>query len=139
MSVLKYCRKSLLSLHNSYLYKFQLKSDSQNIFINKIQRNFNTTSLLNGDDGFKKEYNEGEKKLINLLKNRFPNAKTIEVNDISGGCGSMYEIFVETNEFKNIRKVKQHQMINQVLQTEINNMHGLRIYTAASEAIENQK
>lgn len=139
MSVLKYCRKSLLSLHNSYLYKFQLKSDSQNIFINNIQRNFNTTNLLNGDDGFKKEYNEGEKKLINLLKNRFPNAKTIEVNDISGGCGSMYEIFVETNEFKNIRKVKQHQMINQVLQTEINNMHGLRIYTAASEAIENQK
>lgn len=74
---------------------------------------------------------EGEKKLISLLKARFPKAKNIDVVDISGGCGAMYTIFVESIEFKNIRMVKQHQMINDVLLAEIkNNMHGLRIQTA---------
>lgn len=59
----------------------------------------------------------GEAALVNILKRRFPKAKTLEVEDISGisnsallyesqqnlslifhssgGCGSMYAIFVE--------------------------------------------
>ncbi len=74
---------------------------------------------------------EGEKKLISILRTRFPKAKTIEVNDISGGCGSMYEIYVETPEFNDVRMVKQHQMINEILRKEITqNMHGLRIFTS---------
>ncbi len=74
---------------------------------------------------------EGEDKLIDMLRKRFPLAKAIEVNDISGGCGSMYAIYVETVEFKNLRTVKQHQLINECLRAEIkDNMHGLRIYTA---------
>lgn len=74
---------------------------------------------------------DNELKLIDLLRKRFPKAKTIDVIDISGGCGAMYTIFVETVEFKNLRTVKQHQLINDTLKHEIkNNMHGLRIQTA---------
>jgi stress-induced morphogen len=74
---------------------------------------------------------EGELLLTNLLKERFPNAKTIQVNDISGGCGNMYAIYVESIEFKDMRKVQQHKLINETLKTQIkNNMHGLRILTA---------
>lgn len=74
---------------------------------------------------------EGEQKLVNLLRARFPDAKTIEVVDISGGCGAMYTVYVEASEFKNLRTVKQHQLVNDCLRTEIrNNMHGLRIQTA---------
>lgn len=32
---------------------------------------------------------EGEKRIADVLKKQFPLAKAIEVNDISGGCGSM--------------------------------------------------
>ena len=77
---------------------------------------------------------EGEVKLTSILKAKFPKAKSIVVNDISGGCGSMYEIYVESSEFNKIRTVKQHQMINQALHTEITqNMHGLRIFTSGVE------
>ena len=69
---------------------------------------------------------DGELKLINMLKERFSGAKLVEVTDISGGCGSMYAVYVETLEFKNLRKIKQHQMVTEVLKSEItNNMHGI--------------
>ncbi len=75
---------------------------------------------------------DGEQKLINLLKSRFSQAQMIDVTDISGGCGSMYAVYVETEEFTKVRRVKQHQMVNEVLRSEItNNMHGIRIQTAA--------
>lgn len=50
--------------------------------------------------------------------------------DISGGCGAMYEIIVETKEFKGLSRVKQHQLITDALKSEIKDMHGLRIHTS---------
>uniref|UniRef100_A0AAX7TMT5 BolA family member 3 n=1 Tax=Astatotilapia calliptera TaxID=8154 RepID=A0AAX7TMT5_ASTCA len=47
----------------------------------------------------------------------------------SGGCGAMYEIHIESSEFKGKRTVQQHQLVNQALKDEIQNMHGLRIFT----------
>lgn len=32
----------------------------------------------------------------------------------SGGCGAMYEIHIESEEFREKRTVQQHQMVNQV-------------------------
>jgi stress-induced morphogen len=71
--------------------------------------------------------------LTDLLRQRFPKSKLIEVTDISGGCGSMYAIYVETSEFKNLRTVKQHQLVNEVLKQQIKSMHGLRIQTAVAD------
>ena len=102
---------------------------SRSIFSNKPLSNSDTSN--SGE----KMPTAGEKKLIDMLKQRFPKAKCIEVQDISGGCGSMYAIYVETIEFKNIKTVKQHQLINEVLKAEIkNNMHGLRIQTAVADS-----
>ena len=85
-------------------------------------------------DDTSKSGSEGELKLLRLLHARFPKAKTIEVTDISGGCGSMYTVIVESVEFKGTRTVRQHQLVNEVLKEEIkHNMHGLRIYTAVPE------
>lgn len=60
-------------------------------------------------------------------------AKNISVVDISGGCGAMYEIIVESKEFKGISRVKQHQLITNTLRNEIKDMHGLRIHTSIPE------
>ncbi|XP_044139062.1 bolA-like protein 3 [Bufo gargarizans] len=73
---------------------------------------------------------EGEDRIRQVLKTRFPLATNVKVVDISGGCGAMYEIHVESEEFKEKRTVQQHQMVNQALQEEIKSMHGLRIFTS---------
>lgn len=41
----------------------------------------------------------------------------------------MYEIFVETSEFKGLNTVKQHRLITDTLKSEIKDMHGVRIHT----------
>ncbi|MBZ3890277.1 BolA-like protein 3 [Sciurus carolinensis] len=58
---------------------------------------------------------EGELKVTQILKEKFPRATAIKVTDISGGCGAMYEIKIESEEFKEKRTVQQHQMVNQFL------------------------
>ncbi|XP_018420342.1 PREDICTED: bolA-like protein 3 [Nanorana parkeri] len=73
---------------------------------------------------------EGEQRITQVLKTKFPRASQVRVVDISGGCGSMYEIHVESEDFKEKRTVLQHQMINEALQEEIKSMHGLRIFTS---------
>uniref|UniRef100_A0A674GJP1 BolA family member 3 n=1 Tax=Taeniopygia guttata TaxID=59729 RepID=A0A674GJP1_TAEGU len=51
-----------------------------------------------------------------------------------GGCGDMYEIHVESEEFREKRPVQQHRMVTQALSEEIKHMHGLRIFTSAPKA-----
>ncbi|KAL1007235.1 hypothetical protein UPYG_G00083810 [Umbra pygmaea] len=71
----------------------------------------------------------GETRIAHILKEKFPTATALKVVDISGGCGAMYEVHIESNEFKGKRTVQQHQLVNQALKEEIQGMHGLRIFT----------
>ena len=89
-------------------------------------------ACLSSENG-KSELSASEAKLVNILKNKFPRASLIKVQDISGGCGSMYDVFVESTEFKDLRLVKRHQMITQALKEEIKLMHGLTIYATTPE------
>ncbi|XP_070201405.1 uncharacterized protein [Littorina saxatilis] len=57
---------------------------------------------------------DGEKKLIEKLRSRFPGAKSVEVSDISGGCGAMYQISIEAEEFRGKKTVQQHRLVNEV-------------------------
>ncbi|XP_034381939.1 bolA-like protein 3 isoform X2 [Cyclopterus lumpus] len=72
---------------------------------------------------------DGEARIATVLKEKFPLAASLKVVDISGGCGAMYEIHIESNEFKGKRTVQQHKLVNQALKEEIQGMHGLRIFT----------
>ncbi|NXO65414.1 BOLA3 protein, partial [Phainopepla nitens] len=56
---------------------------------------------------------DGESRLARLLREKFPRASAIRVLDISGGCGAMYEIHIESEEFREKRTVQQHQMVTQ--------------------------
>lgn len=67
--------------------------------------------------------------MMDILKSKFPLAKDVQVVDVSGGCGAMYEVLVESEEFKGLSIVKQHRMINEILKDQIKEMHGLRIHT----------
>nr|XP_051691634.1 bolA-like protein 3 [Oryctolagus cuniculus] len=72
---------------------------------------------------------EGELRVTQMLREKFPPATAIKVTDISGGCGALYEIKIELEDFKEKRTVQQHQMVNQALKEAIKEMHGLRIFT----------
>eukprot|EP00695_Tsukubamonas_globosa_P003820 TRINITY_DN850_c0_g1_i1.p1 TRINITY_DN850_c0_g1~~TRINITY_DN850_c0_g1_i1.p1 ORF type:complete len:93 (+),score=20.12 TRINITY_DN850_c0_g1_i1:53-331(+) len=57
-------------------------------------------------------------------------ATKVNVIDMSGGCGSMFQIDVESPMFEGQTMVKQHRMVNEVLKAEIKEMHGLTLRTA---------
>lgn len=60
----------------------------------------------------------------------------MQVEDVSGGCGAMYEITVESIDFKGLSKIKQHKLITETLKEEIKDMHGLRIFTSTPKIEE---
>jgi stress-induced morphogen len=55
-----------------------------------------------------------------------------QVQDISGGCGSMYALEIESPKFKGLTVIKQHKLVNAVLKEEIAKWHGVQLRTKAS-------
>ncbi|ETV96987.1 hypothetical protein H310_09835 [Aphanomyces invadans] len=56
-------------------------------------------------------------------------ATHVQVDDISGGCGSMYKIEVVSPAFEGKSRVAQHRLVNEVIKEEIGGMHGLTVKT----------
>ncbi|KAL7298289.1 bolA-like protein 3 [Trichogramma pretiosum] len=77
---------------------------------------------------------QAEDKMMTILREKFPKAEIIQVQDVSGGCGAMFEISVIAPEFKGLNTVKQHRLINEVLKEEIKGMHGIRIHTSVPDS-----
>ena len=58
---------------------------------------------------------------------------TVEVEDVSGGCGSFMKVTVTSAEFANKPRVKQHRMVQEVIKEEVAALHGLNIITGVAE------
>lgn len=71
-----------------------------------------------------------ELKIFDILKEEF-SPENLEVKDVSGGCGSMFAISIESEKFKGIPMIKQHRLVNEVLKDEIAKWHGLQLQTKA--------
>lgn len=69
-----------------------------------------------------------EKKIFDILHEHFE-PKNLQVKDVSGGCGSMFAILVESEKFKGIPMIKQHRLVNEVLKDEIAKWHGIQLKT----------
>ncbi|VDP93319.1 unnamed protein product [Echinostoma caproni] len=79
---------------------------------------------------FRRSYaTDGERAIEEILRNRFKTARLIHVADVSGGCGAMYQIEVESEEFRNMSVLAQHRAVKQALKEQIKDMHGLTIST----------
>ncbi|KAF2187240.1 bola-like protein [Zopfia rhizophila CBS 207.26] len=74
---------------------------------------------------------EGELHVFNKIKAELDPVR-LEVQDISGGCGSMYALNIESARFKGLPVIKQHKMVNSVLAEEIKNWHGVQLKTRAA-------
>ncbi|SMN18747.1 similar to Saccharomyces cerevisiae YAL046C AIM1 Protein involved in mitochondrial function or organization [Maudiozyma saulgeensis] len=57
------------------------------------------------------------------------NPKQLTVHDISGGCGSMYNIVIKSDKFNTLTTIKQHKLVNGILKEEISKWHGLQLST----------
>jgi stress-induced morphogen len=75
-----------------------------------------------------------EKKLRNVMA-----ATHVQVDDISGGCGSMYKIFVVSPEFEGLALVKQHRLVQKAIAGEIADMHGLTLKTQTAKQFKKTK
>ncbi|KAK6178483.1 hypothetical protein SNE40_013269 [Patella caerulea] len=76
---------------------------------------------------------EGEQYILRVLKEKFPEATEIQVSDVSGGCGAMYQVAVESEIFRGKRTIQQHRLVTQALSSEIKEMHGIQIKTKAPD------
>ncbi|TEY48284.1 hypothetical protein BOTCAL_0296g00040 [Botryotinia calthae] len=73
---------------------------------------------------------EAEKKIWSLLYNEIAPTK-LQVQDISGGCGSMYAIEVVSEKFRGLNMLKQQRLVNKILGDEIKGWHGVQLRTSA--------
>ncbi|EJD53918.1 bola-like protein [Auricularia subglabra TFB-10046 SS5] len=69
---------------------------------------------------------DGERLIELKLRERFA-PSSLQVQDISGGCGTFYAISVTSAAFKDLSIVKQHRLVNEVLKDEIKDIHGLQV------------
>ena len=58
----------------------------------------------------------------------------LQVQDVSGGCGSMYALDIVSDRFKGLPVIKQHRLVNKVLGEEIKKWHGVQLKTKAPPA-----
>lgn len=72
------------------------------------------------------EMSSGEADIHDLLSKRFKPSH-LQVQDVSGGCGSFYAIVVASKEFQGLNTVKQHRMVNECLKDIIGGIHGLQV------------
>ncbi|OCF36460.1 hypothetical protein I316_01709 [Kwoniella heveanensis BCC8398] len=75
---------------------------------------------------------KGEQAIYDKLKAAFP-GKKLEVQDVSGGCGSFYAIIISSPAFKGLTTIKQHKLVNQCLKEDIKDIHGLQLKTIPEE------
>lgn len=74
--------------------------------------------------------NEKERQIWEMLMKELQCTK-LEVQDISGGCGSMYGIDIVSERFRGISMLKQQRLVNEVLGEEIKGWHGVQLKTRA--------
>lgn len=114
-----------------------------------------------GGSAFERNCESKEEQLSTVLKRSLPGITYLSVQDISGGCGAMFEVYiysstfymlpvkyipvfnwliycfyfqisVEAKEFVGLSTVKQHRLVTESLKSEIAEMHGIRIHTTPS-------
>lgn len=73
---------------------------------------------------------EAERRIFDILVKDLSPTK-LEVQDISGGCGSMYALDIVSERFAGLPVIKQHRLVNKVLGAEIKKWHGVQLKTKA--------
>ncbi|CAG9123053.1 unnamed protein product [Plutella xylostella] len=80
------------------------------------RRLFRAVGSLNGEGSvYEQNRVSKEEQLTEALKKKMPGITFISVEDISGGCGAMFEVSIEAKEFVGLSTVKQHRIVTETL------------------------
>ena len=82
----------------------------------------NTKTLIN--------YNKFYMVQINILEDKIKqkiNCEKLEIEDISGNCGTSFSIKLKSPDFKGKSMIMQHRMVNDALKDELKDIHALQI------------
>ncbi|KAK3323074.1 bola protein [Apodospora peruviana] len=71
---------------------------------------------------------EGESQVWDLLMSEFSPTELV-VQDISGGCGSMYGIEIGSEKFRGLNMLKQQRLVNAALGDLMKEWHGVQLKT----------
>ncbi|KAJ4294957.1 hypothetical protein N0V88_005197 [Collariella sp. IMI 366227] len=71
---------------------------------------------------------EGESQVWDILKAEFSPTQLL-VQDISGGCGSMYGIEISSEKFRGLNMLKQQRLVNAALGDLMKEWHGVQLKT----------
>ena len=94
-----------------------------NKFINETNNNiFNTNKF------YMVQMVTLEQKIKNKIK-----CDKLEVEDISGNCGTSFSIKLTSPDFKGKSMIMQHRMVNDALKDEMGEIHALQIKSEASK------
>ncbi|KAH6654880.1 bola protein [Truncatella angustata] len=72
--------------------------------------------------------NTAESEIWDKLTSEFSPSELV-VQDISGGCGSMYGIEIASEKFRGTNMLKQQRMVNSVLGDQLKSWHGVQLRT----------
>ncbi|AOW30511.1 hypothetical protein I503_05146 [Candida albicans SC5314] len=110
-----------IRLSNIYKYNSSINQRTISPFLSS-KRNYSTPQEES------EPMDEYESKIYNILQQEL-NPVNLKIKDVSGGCGSMFSIFIESEKFKGLTMIKQHRLVNEILKDEIKKWHGLQLRT----------
>jgi len=101
-----------------------LRSASRSIVVSRAYSAESASSQRQLDDG--------ERNIFKKLTENFSPTE-LQVQDVSGGCGTFYAIHITSDSFKGLPMIKQHRLVNDTLKKEIEGIHGLQLKTSTPE------
>ncbi|CAK7208844.1 hypothetical protein SCUCBS95973_000248 [Sporothrix curviconia] len=63
-----------------------------------------------------------EQYLVSALRAKLQ-AETVEVTDVSGGCGQAFTAIIVSPQFTGLNSLKRHRLVNAALREEIKSIH----------------
>ncbi len=82
-------------------------------------------------------------RLFKIFKNKFSSKQIVEdlikknikvesliVEDVSGGCGQSFKINVCSSDFNGLSLIKQHKLLNEILSSELKEIHSVTYKTS---------
>lgn len=104
-------------------------SSTQRTFSSAAAASSPTESSTNAAAPAKPDFlSEGESKVWDILAAEFAPTELI-VQDISGGCGSMYGIEIGSEKFRGLNMLKQQRLVNAALGDLLKEWHGVQLKT----------
>ena len=57
------------------------------------------------------------------------NPSRIEVVDMSGNCGTAFQVYVKSEKFNGLTLIAQHKLLNKILEQELKEIHSIQYKT----------